>query len=86
MGSSIPDDWVIGCDVGGTFTDIVAVSKDGRIFYEKSPSTPQDLIDGILKAIEKVSDKAGLEKGEFLSNSTLFSHGTTQTTNTILLI
>ena len=32
----------IGIDVGGTFTDLVAVDEHGKATLEKVPSTPDD--------------------------------------------
>jgi N-methylhydantoinase A len=64
----------IGVDVGGTFTDLVAVS-DGRIVTAKVPSTPRDQSDGVLAAIATT----GIE----LAGSD-FRHGTTVATNALL--
>jgi hypothetical protein len=36
----------IGVDIGGTFTDIVALDRAGRLALTKVPSTPKDLLDG----------------------------------------
>jgi N-methylhydantoinase A len=36
-----------GLDIGGTFTDIVALDRDGRLALTKVPSTPKDLLEGI---------------------------------------
>ena len=32
----------IGIDIGGTFTDIVAIATDGRVVTHKIASTPHD--------------------------------------------
>ena len=37
----------IGLDIGGTFTDIVALDRDRRLTFTKVPSTPKDLLEGI---------------------------------------
>jgi N-methylhydantoinase A len=37
----------IGVDVGGTFTDLVAVDDAGRAVLEKVPSTPDDPSQGV---------------------------------------
>ena len=34
--------YTIGIDVGGTFTDLVAIDEHGATVFAKSPSTPQD--------------------------------------------
>ena len=41
----------IGIDIGGTFTDIVAVSSDGHVATHKIASTPQDYGDAIIEGL-----------------------------------
>ena len=41
----------VGVDIGGTFTDIVALDGEGRLTLTKVPSTPKDLLDGIAAAL-----------------------------------
>jgi N-methylhydantoinase A/oxoprolinase/acetone carboxylase beta subunit len=40
----------LGVDVGGTFTDAVLVSDDGRLCSAKSLTTPGDQSEGVLAA------------------------------------
>jgi N-methylhydantoinase A len=40
----------LGVDVGGTFTDLVALSK-GELVTAKVPSTPQDQSVGVMNAV-----------------------------------
>jgi N-methylhydantoinase A len=42
----------LGVDVGGTFTDLVALSEEGTLVTAKVPSTPQDQSEGVMNAIE----------------------------------
>src|ERR1700722_967771 len=42
----------IGIDIGGTFTDLVAVSDDGRVATHKTASTPHDYGEGIIHGIQ----------------------------------
>jgi N-methylhydantoinase A len=37
----------VGVDVGGTFTDVVAVDDDGSVTLAKAPSTPEDWLSGL---------------------------------------
>jgi N-methylhydantoinase A len=38
----------IGVDVGGTFTDLVAIDASGRTVFAKAPSTPSDQSIGVM--------------------------------------
>ena len=38
----------IGIDVGGTFTDLVAIDQAGRTTFAKSLSTPDDQSVGVM--------------------------------------
>ena len=70
----------IGVDIGGTFTDIVALDGEGRLALAKVPSTPKDLLDGIGTAVTKVLALAGAAPGDVER----FIHGTTVATNAVL--
>ena len=65
----------VGVDVGGTFTDLVAV-RDGELITAKVRSAPQDQSLGVMDAI----DASGLEAGEIAA----IAHGTTVSTNALL--
>jgi N-methylhydantoinase A len=64
-----------GVDVGGTFTDLVAL-VDGRIISAKVPSTPGDQSEGTMAALH-----AG---GVVDAGISVFAHGTTVATNALL--
>jgi N-methylhydantoinase A/oxoprolinase/acetone carboxylase beta subunit len=70
----------IGVDIGGTFTDIVALDRSGRLALTKVPSTPKDLLDGIAAAATKVLALAGARPADVER----FIHGTTVATNAVL--
>ncbi len=70
----------IGVDIGGTFTDIVALDHAGRLALTKVPSTPKDLLDGIGAAVTQVLALAGARPADVER----FIHGTTVATNAIL--
>jgi N-methylhydantoinase A len=70
----------IGVDIGGTFTDIVALDGDGRLSLAKVPSTPKDLLDGIGAAVRRVLAVAGGAPADVAR----FVHGTTVATNAVL--
>ena len=66
----------VGADVGGTFTDLVAMDEAGRIIVAKAPTTPADQSDGVMDAIAK----AGID----LAAVDFFSHGTTVGVNAVI--
>src|SRR5215472_15060340 len=70
----------IGVDIGGTFTDIVALGDDGQLTLTKVPSTPKDLLDGTAHAVRRVLELAGARAADV----TRFIHGTTVATNAVL--
>jgi N-methylhydantoinase A len=70
----------IGVDIGGTFTDIVALTSDGRLVLTKVPSTPKDLLQGTAHAVRRVLPMAGAAPVDIAR----FIHGTTVATNAIL--
>ena len=78
-----PASWVLGIDVGGTFTDIVALGDAGEIEAAKVPSTA-DQSDGVMSAIAKVAGRRGCGLTDFLTATRLVVHGTTVATNALL--
>ncbi|MGB1734422.1 MAG: hydantoinase/oxoprolinase N-terminal domain-containing protein, partial [Acidimicrobiales bacterium] len=76
--------WRIGVDVGGTFTDLVLADAGGRAWVAKVPSVPSDPSAGVLSAVQRIAVDLGLPKSEILSRCSLFVHGSTIATNTML--
>jgi N-methylhydantoinase A/oxoprolinase/acetone carboxylase beta subunit len=70
----------IGVDIGGTFTDIVALDGEGRLALTKVPSTPKDLLRGIADAVRRILALAGAPA----ASVGRFIHGTTVATNAVL--
>jgi N-methylhydantoinase A len=70
----------VGVDVGGTFTDIVLALPDGRVYVNKTTTTPQDPGEGVVAGIAAVLGEAGLAPGDVAE----VVHGTTVASNTIL--
>lgn len=68
---------VIGVDVGGTFTDILALDEaSGRVRVGKVPSTRDDQSEGFLEGIKSATDE--------LADIATIIHGTTVATNALL--
>ena len=63
----------IGVDVGGTFTDIVLALPDGRIYVNKTTTTPVDPGEGVAAGIAAVLAEARLDPREVAE----VVHGTT---------
>jgi N-methylhydantoinase A len=65
----------VAVDIGGTFTDLVAVDSDtGELTTVKEPSVPSNFVEGVAAALELV-------RGTPLAQ---FRHGTTVGTNAII--
>ena len=74
----------IGIDVGGTFTDLVAVDDGGATTLAKVPSTPQDPSVGVLDGLTQLAERLGLERAALLAQTDRIVHGTTVATNALL--
>lgn len=73
--------WRLAVDIGGTFTDIVALEEgSGRLHLAKVPSTPENPADGFITGIDHITETAGIPSSDI---SAVF-HGTTVATNAIL--
>ena len=71
------DGWRVGVDVGGTFTDVVAVNRSGSdTRIAKVPSRSDDRVAGLLAALQAV-DLAWTDVDDLI-------HGTTLVTNAII--
>lgn len=70
----------VGVDIGGTFTDIVCVRDDRTLHGAKVPSTPEELIRGVLEAVDALVETTGLDRAEISE----LAHSSTIATNAIL--
>src|SRR5688572_20142962 len=67
----------LAADIGGTFTDIAVFDdRTGVLSFGKALSTPQRLVEGISRGVEKA--------GSDYRSAGLFLHGSTVAINTIL--
>ena len=71
--------WNVSIDAGGTFTDAIARSRQGRILVAKAPSTPHDPAEGLTRAVAAL-----VAEGLPLDEVALVCHGTTVATNATL--
>jgi len=76
--------YLVGIDIGGTFTDCAIVDRGGRLLTTKVPSTPEDFSRGMMDALGAGATALGLPLSEFCGDIAFLSHGTTVGTNTII--
>ncbi len=67
----------IGIDIGGTFTDLVAIGPDGTVTTHKTASTPNDYGEGIIAGLRSLM-------AERWGAVTDVLHATTVGSNTVL--
>jgi N-methylhydantoinase A/oxoprolinase/acetone carboxylase beta subunit len=79
-GTSAPrDGWSVGIDIGGTFTDVIAIGPRGSVVL-KVASTPGNPSDAVAAALSALSEKHGI----LPRHITRFAHGTTVATNAVI--
>jgi N-methylhydantoinase A len=76
--------YLVGVDIGGTFTDCVVLDRIGRITATKSPSTPGNFGEGMLAALAVAAERLGLSFEEFCAQIRVLTHGTTVGTNALI--
>src|SRR3984893_68255 len=74
----------IGIDVGGTFTDLVAIDAAGGASLAKVPSTPDDPSRGVLDGLTQLASRLQLDRAALLAQTERIVHGTTVATNALL--
>ena len=70
----------VGVDIGGTFTDIVFLGDDGQVLARKIASTPNDYSEAVLNGIKNGVVELGITS-DLISE---VSHGFTVATNAII--
>ena len=76
-----PKGFILGIDVGGTFTDLVLIrANDGRTFFHKTPSTPADPSLAMERGIMEILAAAEGAPADVH----YFGHGTTVATNALI--
>jgi N-methylhydantoinase A len=75
----------IALDVGGTFTDCVAVGDDGTAVLEKAPTTPHDQSEGVIDGLGRLAVALGLASlSDLLGATARIVHGTTTADNAMI--
>src|ERR1700759_1341352 len=76
--------YVIGVDVGGTFTDAVLDDDSGNLVAAKAPSTPPDYSQGVMDVLEALAENLGVPLAEMLADTHHIAHGTTSSLNALV--
>jgi len=74
----------VGCDVGGTFTDLICVTPDGDVVLDKTPTTLDDQSSGVMNGLGQLAERFGLPLTEFCGQLDILVHGTTTADNTMI--
>lgn len=77
--------YVIGVDVGGTFTDAVLDDGEGLVLAGKTASTPPDYSDGVMDVLGVLAEQLGVPVAEMLANTHHIAHGTTSSLNALVM-
>jgi N-methylhydantoinase A len=79
------DNYIVGVDIGGTFTDCVVVDDAGKMAFGKASSTPHNFAQGVLDAAEDASRNLGMPGvKDLLRAARLFYHACTIGDNTLI--
>src|SRR4051812_5636478 len=70
----------VAADIGGTFTDLALITRDGVVATRKVPSTPSNYADAVIRGIDELMAEQKLDKGRIAD----VLHGCTIATNTIV--
>src|SRR5207249_3405591 len=73
----------VGIDIGGTFTDIIAVDESGRFWATKASSTPDDFSRGVIDSVAALAETMKRSHTEVLESVVEFVNGSTVATNAI---
>ncbi len=74
----------LGVDTGGTFTDLVLEDDAGNLRLFKSPTTPADIVQGVLDVLEVAARCMNMSRFGLLQRSSRLIHGTTAATNALV--
>lgn len=79
-------EYVVGVDIGGTFTDCAIVDEGGAITIGKALSTPGDFSHGVIAALHDVAKKLGFaSENDLVQSARLFLHACTIGENTLFV-
>ena len=77
--------YIIGVDIGGTFTDCVVLDEEGNRTIGKALSTPDDFSVGVIDAIRDAAKNVGLrDENELIPLTKIFFHACTIADNALI--
>ncbi len=76
--------YLVGVDIGGTFTDCVVLDRAGNITATKAASTPGNFADGMLAAMRVAAERLELPFDALCERISVLTHGTTVGTNALV--
>lgn len=71
-------------DTGGTFTDLIVEESGGYVSIHKSPTTPDDPVQGILNVLAVAAESRDVPPTEFIRGIEMLVYGTTVALNALL--
>lgn len=74
----------LGIDAGGTFTDFILADRKGDVRIFKALSTPNDPTQAIRNGLAVIEEETGLSPTEIISNADLCINGTTVGLNALI--
>ncbi len=76
--------YTIAVDIGGTFTDVVAIdNRTGHTVMGKSLTTPSDLQQGVLSGLKNAAENLNIGMPDLLGRTERMVHATTQSSNAV---
>lgn len=76
----------LGIDIGGTFTDFILISGEGKTLIHKTLSTPHDPSEGFINGIRELAEMLNSPFEKFIRSVDTIVHGTTVATNALLTL
>lgn len=75
--------YLIGIDIGGTFTDCIVIDDAGRVTLGKAPSTPPDFQTGFVDSMRDVARRLDIDVEALVADGRVY-HGCTVGTNALV--
>jgi len=76
--------YILGVDIGGTFTDVIFIDETGEIKNFKAPTTPKDFAEGVMNGVEIAVKALNRQVNSVLKEVLSVNHGCTVATNALI--